>query len=45
MEDESYLNSTSAPASSSLALISLASSLEMFSLTAPPLSAMSLDSF
>ena len=45
MEDECYLNSTSAPASSSLALISLASSLEMFSLTAPPLSAMSLDSF
>ena len=40
-----YLTSTSAPASSNLALISLASSTEMFSLTAPPLSAISLDSF
>ena len=40
-----YLTSTSAPASSNLALISLASSTEIFSLTAPPLSAISLDSF
>gem|GEM_PF-1070430 len=40
-----YFNSTVAPASSNLALISSASSLETFSLTVQPLSARALPSF
>ena len=40
-----YLTSTVAPASSSLALISSASAVGIFSLTAPLLSTISLDSF
>ena len=44
-EEVNYLTSTVAPASSSLALISSASATEMFSLTTPLASTISLDSF